>query len=256
MARRQWHLTGLTGLLLLLLPQAGTPAGAEQTETVTVHLRLLRVGEEPVEGIRFATEEAVEVPALSRFLPAGPFTYRGPARMRFVRDGAPFVPVAELSIPGGTGRALLFFSPARSGGFPYQVDLLDDDPKAFPAGCLVLLNRTGRPLLGRIGRADAILREGPSELFHGSADLPGGILVRLALPTQAGPRIVFENQVELSAAERAVLVLEPPRPSDPLRVRTCLFRERLPGRIPGESLRGFRHAPGSGRPPDSRVSRR
>jgi len=64
-------------------------------------------------------------------------------------------PIAVAMLPSGMREALLLFIPVpetQTDGIKFLVLPVDDDPVRFPSGHIAVINATGRPYMGQVGR--------------------------------------------------------------------------------------------------------
>lgn len=75
-------------------------------------------------------------------------------------------PVAVAAIPGAMKEALLLFislPDAQPDGIKFLVFPVDDDPARFPVGHIAVVNATGRPYMGQVGRKILEIPQGGGE---------------------------------------------------------------------------------------------
>jgi|GEM_PF-3687896 len=90
------------------------------------------------------------------------YEYRGTMPLRF-SDSISDTVVAEVTIPSSVTHALLLFeplSPVSSGGLRYRIHLLDDGAARQASGSVSIVNFSGLPVSGTIGRYEVVLKEG------------------------------------------------------------------------------------------------
>lgn len=105
-----------------------------------------------------------------------PQTYLGPAVIEFFT--APpeqnSTPVARILLPPEQNHLLfLFFSPkttAASHGAPYRIEILPDHLANLPAGGYLLMNTTGKSLIGSMGKKSFELQEHSTKCLPPPAD--------------------------------------------------------------------------------------
>ncbi len=89
-------------------------------------------------------------------------------------------PVAVAVLPAGMREALLLFIPlpeTRPDGIQFLVLPVDDDPARFPVGHIAVVNATGRPYTGQVGRRVLEIPQGGG---WGTVSATGPVDFRLA----------------------------------------------------------------------------
>ena len=216
--------------LILLVTLAGFPGFglvAQQADepTRSIEFWVYRVGSGNWSGIMFEHgDKEVDTLQLGKFMKGPIYAYQGPARLKFFREiSAPTIDnphniarivIAQVVIPAGVGKGILIFTP--SGVNPdsnqeFQVYLIDADRNDFPENSLLVFNATGVLLAGKVGKDTKYFQAGPSEAFSLSSFMDEGIPVAFLVETRAGPRFVFEKDLQYAENRRVILLLEPPR---------------------------------------------
>jgi hypothetical protein len=118
-------------------------------------------------------------------------------------------PVAVATIPGGMHEALLLFMPLpekRPDGIQFLVLPVDDDPARFPAGHIAVVNATGRPYTGQVGRKVLDLPQGGG----GKVAVTGPVDFRLACRDEGQWVAAGHHFLHVGPQARVRLVLFPP----------------------------------------------
>lgn len=204
--------------------------------SVDIRFHVVLLGRDP-EPPRLWRGDRAEVIAMQSFDRVGPYAYRGPRRMRFVRPvpatvggaAATYSPAGDVEIPLGGGRDwLLLLTPERvANGDPptYRIVAVDDSRSGYGAGQLVIYNSLPVALEAvSEGRRWRLLPGTPSVLTVGS-----GSEVRLEcfVTTAEGPQMVFGAELSLPADHRGVLVLLAPRRPGVRLLQSYLVLENL-----------------------------
>ena len=118
-------------------------------------------------------------------------------------------PVAVASLPSGMTEALLLFIPlpeTQPDGIKFLVLPVHDDPARFPVGHIAVVNATGRPYTGQVGRKVLDIPQGGG----GNVAATGPVDFRLAFLD--GGQWVFAGHhfLNVSPRTRVRLVLFPP----------------------------------------------
>lgn len=117
-------------------------------------------------------------------------------------------PVAVATLPVGMTESLLLFIPlpeTRPDGIQYLVLPLDDDPARFPVGHIAVVNATGRPYTGQVGRKVMDLPEGG----EGTVAAKGPVDFRLACLDGAQWVFAGHHLLNVGPLTRVRLVLFP-----------------------------------------------
>jgi hypothetical protein len=165
---------------------------------------------EPVTSLTFTPRPDAEPVAL-RFYPTArspSYLVTGSEPIEFT-DGVTGEVVAEVSVPEGMTRGLFLFTPAshpEPGDPGYNVQVLNDDGRAFPSGTLRLLNGSGLELFGTINGRAVSLRVGLNTVdgLGGTAE----VLLRTSFRGRSYQ--AFADTIALPDDGRALLILLPP----------------------------------------------
>jgi|GEM_PF-1828881 len=100
----------------------------------------------------------------------------------------------------------------------FELYFINDEKSHFVRNSILIVNATGRELMGRVGTTNISLPSGISKPIS-YPENPRGKITRLAfaLQTEQGARLVMSNDIQLSNNRRIVIVLMPP--SDPNSMR-------------------------------------
>lgn len=152
--------------------------------------------------------------------------YRGAMPLRFT-DATTGAIVAEATIPPEMREPLLLFSaiePTPEKGLRYQVAVLDDSTTAHGPSGLTIVNLSGLTLSGTIAGKPISLQAGlnPPVTVNRSA--------KVALRTTVGKRSVqsYADTVQLTARQRALLILFPPFYKGSAEVQSRLLLDEAP----------------------------
>ncbi len=118
-------------------------------------------------------------------------------------------PVAVATLPVGMTEALLLFIPlpeTRPDGIQFLVLPVDDDPARFPAGHIAVVNATGRPYTGQVGRKVLDLPQGGG----GNVAATGPVDFRLACRDEGQWVAAGHHFLNVGSQARVRLVLFPP----------------------------------------------
>ncbi len=163
--------------------------------------------------------------------------YKGPQVITFFdyvgtygdkEGGFRIIPKAQVQIPQGVERLLLFFAPKREGesGLPFRVMAIPFDEKAFPYQAAMIFNGSGQNLLMNAGAQMVLLRPGPSGVF-GLRDGKGSFQFYYEV---GGRRLQVFNQLYACAEDERIFILILPslNKRNPGDVRVQFFKERKP----------------------------
>ena len=160
------------------------------------------------------------------------YDYRGAMPLRFVDAGSGVV-VAEATIPPGVRDALLLFSAIDAGakgtgGFRYQVSVLDDGAVRHGAGGLAMINFSGLALTGTVNSEEVTLKTGLNPTLN------VGRAAKVSLRTKFKERVfqAYAGTLQLARNERALLILLPPFNPGSLEVQARLLVDQPPGTTP------------------------
>jgi hypothetical protein len=182
---------------------------------------------EPVNGVGYVPKpEAPAVPLVFYPTARSPrYTYEGGNPLRFylpANNGTTSAPAGEVTIPPGVRDGLLLFTPASGPGGPrYSVRLIDDGPGRHPPGAIAIVNLSGLPLRGTVGRTEMVLKDGLNTPVKIARSAP------VMLRTMFRGRLYqsYAGTVELEAGERALLILLPPYRAGSLEVQSRLMMD-------------------------------
>ncbi len=136
------------------------------------------------------------------------YEYRGAMPLRFFDDGGNAI--AEAVIPPEIREALLLFLPIEGGaaasGLRYRVAVLDDSVARHRPGGLAIINLSGLPLSGTVNRDKVALKPGLNPT------IAVGRSTRVMLRTDFKGKSYqsYTGSIELTARQRALLILFPP----------------------------------------------
>ncbi|NBB77933.1 MAG: hypothetical protein GVY36_00550 [Verrucomicrobia bacterium] len=208
----------------------------EDAETISVIFSTLKVGSGSFEGIRyFESQDKVSSPLDFRLVQrSGPYEYRGPREITFFETiPAPSAadpeavvnkPLARTSIPRGLTNVLLFFEKLSrkdqndGESLPYRIHIMDDSMAGFPENSVVVFNACGPKLVGSVGKERRRFEYGPANPIDYGRVKTGSFSTAFAVETSDGPKLVFENRLELSKGYRVILMLAPPRRQGSIRI--------------------------------------
>lgn len=240
--------------ILLLLTLASSLVHGEKTqedqEYVTFDFRVLRIGSGDFSGIKVEAQpgEVTEL-AFKRIQRSDLVQYAGINPVTFFREiPAPTlddpnavqrVTVAQFLVPQSLDEALLFFRPAlpKDGdGLPFEIIAMDDSLSAFPKDSLVAVNASDVPLFGILGGDQLNLVSGANPAISFRSFLNRDFPMGFAVQTEDGPKLVFENQLQLEKDYRIILMLAPPRREGSIRLNVYsipeLIRDEQPTQEP------------------------
>ncbi len=184
----------------------------------------------PVTDLAFVPQANAPAQAL-KFYPTARsprYEYRGVMPLRFV-DAVSGAIVAEATLPLEMRDALLLFSPVagtpKTGALRYQVAVLDDSALRHGPGGLAVINLSGLSLTGTVGNQAVTLTPGLNPT------LAVGRSAKIALRTTFKNRSyqAYADTVQLTAKQRALLILFPPFYQGSLEVQSRLLIDEPPG---------------------------
>jgi hypothetical protein len=165
------------------------------------------------------------------------YHYKGPQVITFFdyvgtygdkEGGFRVIPKAQVQIPQGAERILLFFAPKRDGesGLPFRVMVMPFDEKAFPYQSAMIFNGSGQNLWMNTGAQMISLRSGPSGVF-GMRDGKGNFQFYYEV---GGKRLLAFNQTYACAEDERIFILILPslNKRNPGDVRVEFFKENKP----------------------------
>ena len=216
----------LRHLILLAALTGALPAQTPRMPVQSLHFTVF--SSRPLAAVSFAPQPGV-TPQKTVFYPTARsprYEYRGPMPLRFTDTSSGAV-VAEATIPPGIRDAMLLFTavePAPEKGLRYQIAVLDDGAARHGAGGLAIINLSGLALSGTIGNKAVTLAAGLNP------SLAAGHSVKIALHTMFKNRSYqsYADTLQLSAKERALLILFPPFYKGSMEVQSRLLVDEPP----------------------------
>lgn len=204
--------------------------------TISINFRVFGVGNDSFEGLYFFDGEVykeLNFHKVSRSVNI--YSYRGPKVFRLFLKNEHYQPadptskeylsVASSTVDSSIEEALLVIHahPANRSFSPderqYQLYFINDDRAYFSRNSILLVNATGRALIGRIGATDVLVNVGISEpIPYSGKSARKTTRLAFALQTEKGTRLVMSNDVQLSSNRRIVLILMPPREQGSMRI--------------------------------------
>ncbi len=181
----------------------------------------------PVEGVSFSPNLRA-APQKLVFYPTARsprYEFRGALPLRFT-DASGAV-VAEATVPPEMHDVLLLFSavePVPSSGLRYQIAVLDDGAARHGPSGLAIINLSGLALAGTVGRADVVLKSGLNPTLQVSRTAK--IMLRTTFKGRSYQS--YAGELEMKAAERALLILFPPFYKGSLEVQSRLLIDEPP----------------------------
>lgn len=235
--RKRNLICGVIAAALYLSQLGEAYSQTEDAQTISVAFSTLKVGSGNFEGIRyFEAPDDVSSPLDFRLVQrSGPYEYRGPSEITFFEtipapseadpEAVVNKPLARTSIPRGLTNVLLFFEKLseedRTGNenLPYRIHIMDDSLAGFPENSLVVFNACGPALMGSVGKERKRFEYGPASPIDYGSVRAGSFATAFAVETADGPKLVFENRLELSKGYRVILMLAPPRRQGSIRIQ-------------------------------------
>lgn len=215
--RLQWVVLWL-GLIL-----GATAAMAQPTPPVRFTVFALR----PPGNVALLGADSSRVPL--RFFPTARsphYEYRGPMPLRFV-DAKSGETMATAEIPREIGAPLLLFLPnesslgsaAPASSPPFRIAVIDDGAVRHPAGAVSIVNLSGLPLAGTVGRHAVTLKSG----LNPPLAISRNTSVTLRTTSKQRTYTAYAGELELGRGERALLLLFPPFYKGSLEVQSRLL---------------------------------
>ena len=203
----------------------GLPTVVSGQPPPEVMIRFTVFSAEPVDGVGYIPKpDAPAMPLVFYPTARSPrYTYEGGNPLRFylrANDEMTSATAAEVTIPPGVRDGLLLFTPATVPGGPrYSVRLIDDGAGRHPSGAIAIVNLSGLPLRGTVGRTEMVLKDGLNPPVKIARSAP------VMLRTMFRGRFYqsYAGIVELEAGERALLILLPPYRAGSLEVQSRLL---------------------------------
>jgi hypothetical protein len=123
------------------------------------------------------------------------------------------VKIASVTPPADTAAALVIITP-RPAADPqtpavYKVEIIDSDPKTFPAGSLRIINRSPVPMAAQFGTQNVITPSGEISLIQPVTDARHRTLFKIAIQIQnaSGWKLIEDSITVIRPAERMVGIL-------------------------------------------------
>lgn len=175
----------------------------------------------------------VEVPGDRR---SAPIQYRGGSEIIFFRAedqvaGSAIVPLAKTILPKGLRNPLIIFLPREGEDRPpYQLKVIQDDPRDFADGMLKVMNLTPKALHINLGQAGEVNRQlKPSEIltYRLPDGFKGNVPVKIAMRRGGEMIPLMNSRVFPTKSARDIYFIWPTRREGAgHKVRISTLRER------------------------------
>jgi len=230
----------LSGLLSFFALQAQEP------ETITTEFKIFGIGKDGYQDLFYNSgTEFHELTFHRTHRSPTTYTYEGPRQFSiFVRNSdfnpedplsPAFIAVASHKLKEIGGRRLLILSAGHGNrekadaNRSFRIFELNDSPDHFERNSIIVLNATGARLFGMVSEQRITLPTGFSEPipYEGSVGSAGATRIAFALETKAGPKLVMSNDLKLPNNRRILLILQPPRRPNSLRIDVRMLSESI-----------------------------
>lgn len=129
----------------------------------------------------------------------------GPATTGF---GETRFPVAKLKLEAGRPLLVCFYQPdLKAKWMPPRQLVADIGPEAFPAGAVMVMNLTARPMVAAVGPMKAPASVAPGTMTVLPGNVAEALPVKVALQNKTGYDVLLNSTRNLPEARRAVLVV-------------------------------------------------
>ena len=230
----------LFGLLSLFTLQAQEP------ETITTEFKIFGIGKDGFQDLFYNSgTEYHELKFHRTHRSPTTYTYEGHRQFSiFVRNpdfdpedplSPAFIAIASHMLKENGGRRLLILAAGRGNrkkaeaNRSFRIFEVNDSPDHFARNSIIVLNATGARLFGLVSEQRITLPTGVSEpiAYEGSDGSTGATRIAFALETKAGPKLVMSNDLKLPNNRRILLILQPPRRSNSLRIDVRMLSESM-----------------------------
>ncbi|WPJ94072.1 hypothetical protein SH580_11565 [Coraliomargarita algicola] len=228
----------ITALITAIVFGASILHSQQAPTTIEFEFRVFGVGSDSFKGLYYFdgdTHRELKFHKSSRSIDT--YSYKGILNFAlFIRNPSyvptnpnsePYTQIAQAKIPTNIRESLLIIQAHPNNNLADQTDrkfelyFINDADSHFTRNSILIVNATGRDLIGRVGTTDSAFPRGiSSPISYPDKEKSKTTRLAFALETEQGPRLVMSYDIQLSNNRRTVLVLLPPR--DPKSTRISM----------------------------------
>lgn len=228
-------------LIILIIALSGQPSdafGQTQRPTIELEFKIAPIGQTDWSNIQYEAEPGVfeDLTFYHHRRSTKTYKYRGEQPLIFYRlkketqthseHLVSRTPIASIEIKKSMKEILLLFRKTASDQKKpeaLKIYLVKDDHRSFPPNTFKLFNGTQATLYGKIGALKTEIHLGATAPIHFSDFIDEKADITLAVQTEEGPRLVFDNTLEFEENSRALILLTPPKRKHSLRLQSKIF---------------------------------
>lgn len=241
----------ITTLIATIVFGASILHSQQAPTTIDFKFRVFGVGSDSFKGLYyFDGDDYRELKFHKSSRSVDTYTYNGlmdfglfiknPSYVATNPSSKPYTQIANKKLPENISESLIIIQAHPNTDSSAQIErkfelyFIDDTKSHFTRNSILIVNATGRDLIGRVGKTDSTFPRGIAPPIS-YPDKARSKTTRLAfaLETKQGPRLVMSYDIQLSNNRRTVLVLLPPRDPKSMRISMrklsqSIYDEELP----------------------------